>query len=722
MSNIWEFLLQTATVSLTAGILLLLKKLFEDKLPPRWQYTIWFLLALRMILPTATRNRYVLLPLPVWIEALKTASEQNLTSVFSAPFDPVHLTSGLPWPAVSVQSSAAYPGITDLLFIVYLAGVLLCLLRYFISYVMLRRLIRQKSHTVSPECRNEIEYVSKKFNLPTCSAVLVEGLPSAFVCGIFRPVLVLPAGQNMDEKILLHELLHLKYRDALQNMFWGLLRALHWCNPFLQYVFNRIGNDMEALCDQRVLEHLEGEERRDYGRILLSMTNDRYPRAFGTSSLSNGAKNIALRIGCIARFKKYPKGMELVSVCIALMLISPLFIGTTTYSFDQLHGYPKNRELAFAASRLNRCTTVAGAIDTFYKALADENSLLLSTCSPAETHQEIMTLLAGDKYRKMSNGFRYSLPVSLNGWPYPEDNTEYYVYNLRTSETESDGYDAELLIPLGTIGKYGGGLEEYLAEKGPEEAARLDAYKMAYGSATYPGCAIYHLTISKDDYGWVVTQRQKRDMIFTGDQAEGMLSDSQYAKLLPSTSYGIYTGDSASGTIRLQFSTHYTVDNTLTVSNGVWGSSSSFDKTAKLNAGFYSVTENQSLEYVYAGPDEERNKITQAALSVIPLDSADCDPYSVDFKKMAPNQNGASADSNGAMHVSRSFEEGEWNGRLTSGSGSGFSGHDDPFSRLFSEGRPETSDNLLPAAYAAQISLNGEIVDQLILAPNGGES
>ena len=57
MSNIWEFLLQTATVSLTAGLLLLLKKLFEDKLPPRWQYTIWFLLALRVLLPAATQNR-----------------------------------------------------------------------------------------------------------------------------------------------------------------------------------------------------------------------------------------------------------------------------------------------------------------------------------------------------------------------------------------------------------------------------------------------------------------------------------------------------------------------------------------------------------------------------------------------------------------------------------------------------------------------------------------
>ena len=85
---------------------------------------------------------------------------------------------------------------------------------------------------------------------------------------------------------------------------------------------------MESLCDRRVLEKLEGEERRDYGKILLLMANDRYPRAFGTTSLSNGGKNIAKRIACIAHFKKYPKGMALVSVCIGIMLIQPLFFGS----------------------------------------------------------------------------------------------------------------------------------------------------------------------------------------------------------------------------------------------------------------------------------------------------------------------------------------------------------------------------------------------------------
>ena len=64
MSNIWEFLLQTLTVSITAAVLLLCKRIFADKLSPKWQYGVWVLLAIRILLPAGVK-RYVLLPLPV---------------------------------------------------------------------------------------------------------------------------------------------------------------------------------------------------------------------------------------------------------------------------------------------------------------------------------------------------------------------------------------------------------------------------------------------------------------------------------------------------------------------------------------------------------------------------------------------------------------------------------------------------------------------------------
>ncbi|MBQ8562533.1 MAG: hypothetical protein IJ443_01420, partial [Firmicutes bacterium] len=128
------------------------------------------------------------------------------------------------------------------------------------------------------------------------------------------------------------------------------------------------------------------------------------------------------------------------------------------------------------------------------------------------------------------------------------------------------------------------------------------------------------------------------------------------------------------------------------------------------------------VEFHYSGSDEERKKITQAGLSLIPLNSADRNPASIDFKNPSPTSDTSSCDSDGTSYISRTFELGEWNGVLKTGSGRGFSGHDDPFDILFSDGEPKTSAGNLPAAYAAQITLNGRVVDELILTPKGGTS
>ena len=60
MTNIWGFILQTVEVSLIALLILILKRLFKDKLSPRWQYGIWFLLFLALIKPTGYMNSYII--------------------------------------------------------------------------------------------------------------------------------------------------------------------------------------------------------------------------------------------------------------------------------------------------------------------------------------------------------------------------------------------------------------------------------------------------------------------------------------------------------------------------------------------------------------------------------------------------------------------------------------------------------------------------------------
>ena len=377
MGNIWEFLYQTLTVSIVAAALLLIKRMLRDKLSPRWQYGVWAVLALRALLPASTA-RGVVPPLALWVETLKSAVELGFSSAYSGAFEPIRLRHVLPW------IDAAPASATDWLFIAYAAGVLLTLAWYALRYAHLRALLRRGS-AAGAEAQAAVASAAGKYGLQPCQAVAVPGLKTAFVCGVFRPVLAVPAEGAPDEKVILHELLHLKHRDALQNVFWCFLRALHWCDPFMQYVFDRVGNDMESLCDQRVLERLEGEERREYGGILLEMASRAYARAPGTSSISNGAKNIARRIEAIARFKLYPRGMALIAACTAVTLCAALLTGAAADHSDRRLQAPRNEgELvaALSASRLNRCTTLAGALDTYAKALLCGRGVYFAMSTP----------------------------------------------------------------------------------------------------------------------------------------------------------------------------------------------------------------------------------------------------------------------------------------------------------------------------------------------------
>ena len=310
MYNIWGFFLQTIAVSVVAGIILLLKKIFEDKLSPKWQYGIWVLLAIRILIPVNVSS-YVIPQFALWMEMLKAGIEEKMHSAFTNIYMPIRVYHVIPYITKAPLS------ITDWLFVIYIVGVIIFLLKYLFAYIRLRMLLKQ-GNQVNTEVETKLHSVCDTYGLKACKMVAVNGLSSAFICGIFRPVLVIPAECDVDEKVLLHELLHYKHHDILQNIVWCILRSLHWCNPLVHFAVNQIENDMESMCDQCVLELLEGEERREYGHILLSMANQKYARIPGTTSISNGGNNISKRIAAIVRFKKYPQGMALVSICIIL--------------------------------------------------------------------------------------------------------------------------------------------------------------------------------------------------------------------------------------------------------------------------------------------------------------------------------------------------------------------------------------------------------------------
>lgn len=384
MENIWAFLEQTLTASVVAVLLLITKRLFLDKLSPRWQYGVWTILALRMLLPAGLLGRTLLPGGRVLLNAVKTWVERGLSSALTDPYSITQVK--VPVPLIRLVKPNS---VTDLLFCLYAAGVVALLLWFGLTYLALRRRVA-RGRAPDREVMDQLQRVAGQYrlNLPRRMVVLPEA-ESAFVCGPLSPVLVLP-DRKVDDKVVLHELLHLKHGDLWAGVGMCVLRCLHWCNPLLWYCWNLAQNDCEALCDQRVLERLAGEDRRTYGVILLSMADQRYARAPGTTSMANGGRNIKARIGAIARFKRYPKGMELASKCVAVVLAVACLVGTGEASVPD---YNERGGLALAKARVNRPTTVAGALDTYAQAVLYDSPVYYTMVAPEGASQQVEQIM-----------------------------------------------------------------------------------------------------------------------------------------------------------------------------------------------------------------------------------------------------------------------------------------------------------------------------------------
>ena len=473
MDNLWSVLAQTLALSVAALVLLAAKRLFLDKLSPRWQYGVWAILALRALLPAGLLGHTLVPGGRVVLEAARLQVELPLSSVLTDPYGVTEVLAPVP---LFPRGLPAPGSITDVLFYLYAAGVLLLALWFFLSYARLRAAIR-RGLSPAPEVLAQVEGVAARYGLKAPRRVVVlPGLESAFVCGPLRPVLALP-DRPVDDKVLLHELLHLRHGDVWAGVGVCALRCLHWCNPLIWYCCDRMQNDCEALCDQRVLERLEGEERRAYGVILLSMADSRYARAPGTSSMANGGNNIKARIQAIARFRRYPAGMALASGCVAVVLALTCLGGVS--GAVEVPGGTDRGALALAQAQLNRPTTVAGALDTYAKAILCDSPVYFSMVLPEAEREcvwqaglaphdeaELEDVLDTSPFNEL--GFHWHRPSWLAEWsvmnllpdgaggytgtlffsPLSEDNTYGIVYQQVAVRPDGDFWTVE---PLGDL-------------------------------------------------------------------------------------------------------------------------------------------------------------------------------------------------------------------------------------------------------------------------------
>jgi bla regulator protein blaR1 len=219
------------------------------------------------------------------------------------------------------------------------------------------------------------------------------GLLEPGVVGVFRPILLLPAGiverlkPAQLEAILAHELCHVRRRDNLTSAIHMMVEAIFWFHPLVWWIGARLVEERERACDEAVISR--GNAPHDYAEGILSVCKNYVESPLSCVSGVTGAdlkKRIhAILTGRIARELTFAKKLTLALAGIAA-LGAPILLGIadTPTKFEAVAIRScevfRRRPVPDAPGRLQPgCTTVERLIQQAYGVFANGHANRLSS-------------------------------------------------------------------------------------------------------------------------------------------------------------------------------------------------------------------------------------------------------------------------------------------------------------------------------------------------------
>ena len=265
VSNIVSYGLQVSLLVLAAAMLARGFRLEE----PRALLAYWrTLLLVCLVLPLAQPWKTVPSPL------VPAATIETLDSgLQSAEFVTLAAPAAAPWPGMSLLEGP----VADLLFIGLAGGIALRLLWLTIAACGLRRLWREAS-PLEP-LPDSVRHAQEQIVTPA-RMYISQRVSGPITFGLFRPVVVFPPGvsrmpPHVQEAITYHELIHVRRRDWLAEIFEEAVRSVLWFLPAIWWLVGRIRLTREQVVDQEVIRLTDSRERYIDALLTFAVASSR---------------------------------------------------------------------------------------------------------------------------------------------------------------------------------------------------------------------------------------------------------------------------------------------------------------------------------------------------------------------------------------------------------------------------------------------------------------
>ena len=243
VNHLWQSTLFAGVASVLAVLL--------RKNHAQTRYRLWLAASLKFLVPFSllvmAGRQVEWRHAPVIVQPLSAAVEQ-----IGQPFAPAAI-------AETAVTPAAIPW-ASILLAVWLAGAIFILARWSVRW----RRIHEARQAAAP--------------LPIAGPVPVlssPGLIEPGIFGVFRPVLLLPAGiaerltPAQLHAILAHELCHVRRRDNLAAAIHMIVEAVFWFHPLVWWLGARMVEERERACDEEVLR--QGAAPEVYAEGILNV-------------------------------------------------------------------------------------------------------------------------------------------------------------------------------------------------------------------------------------------------------------------------------------------------------------------------------------------------------------------------------------------------------------------------------------------------------------------
>ncbi len=290
----------------------------------------------------------LLLPWPVRSPASILPAASDLPPIIVRVVVPAgHSTPAAPRP--STPSRETFP----LLFAIWATGASVCVIVALLRTLRTHRLVRG-SKDITPQLQAFLDTLG---GLPPRSRIHESPeIRSPAMCGVFRPVILLPlewaAGADL-RWILLHEIGHIRRGDLLWRWAFQIARAISWFNPLVWVAERTARTDQEMACDEWVLAQGNEKSGVAYGEAILRACRAPSRATFLQAGMAESNAGLGRRIRHLAT--AHPRGFGALAVTLALGTIAVLLLspGTPVQNAPESPVVPDPPAPAPAASKSN---------------------------------------------------------------------------------------------------------------------------------------------------------------------------------------------------------------------------------------------------------------------------------------------------------------------------------------------------------------------------------